>query len=204
MYLVPAYEPCTAPNREHGPTLAFGSCAPPTQSSQYLTVGTADSNGHATRFIGSVRLDTVLGNPSTAADEADVGLKVDIADVLCAVDLPSSACSGVLSDYAGELQGSFTARITDRFAGFSENQPGTLGDLFQFPFTIPCAATPDPGTGGACALVTSFDALVPGLIKERKRTIWQIGQIEVRDGGEDGAASSDDNTVFAKQGVFVP
>ena len=201
--LVPAYEPCTAPNREHGPTLVFGSCAPPTQTSQYLTVGTADSNGHATKFIGSVRLDTVLGIPSTPADEADVGLKVDIADVLCAVDLPG-ACTGVLSDYAGELQGSFTARITDRSAGYSAKQPGTIQDLFQFPFTIPCAATPDPDTGGACVLVTSFDALVPGLIKESKRTIWQVGQIEVRDGGPDSVANSDDNTVFAKQGIFVP
>ena len=27
--LVPAYEPCTAPNRTHGPPLAFPSCAPP-------------------------------------------------------------------------------------------------------------------------------------------------------------------------------
>jgi hypothetical protein len=149
-----------------------------------------------------VRLNTVLGNPLTTADEADVGLTVDIADVLCAVDVPG-LCTSALSDYAGELQGIFTARITDRSAGYSENQPGTLGDL-QFPFTIPCATTPDTDTGGACALVTSFDALVPGVIKERKRTIWQAGQIEVRDGGADGAASSDDNTVFAKQGVFVP
>jgi hypothetical protein len=202
VYLVPANEPCSEPNREHGPPLAYGACAPPTQTSPYLTVGTADSNGHATRFIGSVRLDAVVGNPSTA-DDADVRLKVDIADVLCAVDLPG-ACTGVLSDYSGELQGTFTARVTDRSAGYSANQPGTIEDLFAFPFTIPCAATPDPGTGGACALDTTFDAVVPGVIKERNRAIWQLGQIEVRDGGADGIASTDDNTVFAKQGIFVP
>jgi hypothetical protein len=43
--LVPAYEPCTSPDRQHGPPLAFGSCAQSQQSSQDLTVGTPDANG---------------------------------------------------------------------------------------------------------------------------------------------------------------
>ena len=36
------------------------------------------------------------------------------------------------------------------------------------------------------------------------RAIWQLGQIDVLDGGPDGVASTNDNTVFARQGVFVP
>ena len=37
--LVPAYEPCASPNRQHGPPLAFASCNPPAQTSDELTVG---------------------------------------------------------------------------------------------------------------------------------------------------------------------
>src|SRR6185312_10670410 len=50
--LVPAYEPCTAPNRTHGPPLAFGSCAPPQQSSSDLTLGTPDANGQPAVSVG--------------------------------------------------------------------------------------------------------------------------------------------------------
>ena len=63
--LVPAYEPCTSPNREHGPPLAFGSCAQPQQSSQDLTVGTPDANGQAAASVGFLRLATLVGNPAT-------------------------------------------------------------------------------------------------------------------------------------------
>ncbi len=41
-------------------------------------------------------------------------------------------------------------------------------------------------------------------MSEGKRAIWELGQIEVSDGGSDGLASTEDNTVFARQGVFVP
>ena len=37
-----------------------------------------------------------------------------------------------------------------------------------------------------------------------KRTIWQMGDVELRDGGADGVASTQDNTLFARQGIFVP
>ena len=42
------------------------------------------------------------------------------------------------------------------------------------------------------------------MIKESKRTMWQLGQIDVLDGGPDGLVSTNDNTVFERQGVFVP
>ena len=44
----------------------------------------------------------------------------------------------------------------------------------------------------------------PGVIKESSRAIWQTGQVEVLDGGPDGQVSTNDNTVFMRQGVFVP
>ena len=42
--LVPAYNECTTPNREHGPPLAFGSCAPPGPASPNLKVGVGDGS----------------------------------------------------------------------------------------------------------------------------------------------------------------
>jgi hypothetical protein len=37
------------------------------------------------------------------------------------------------------------------------------------------------------------------------RAIWQLERVRVYDGGEDGLASTtDDNVVFAEQGVFAP
>ena len=53
--LVPAYAHCTAPNRTHGPPLAFGSCSPPSQTSPNVTVGTPDANGAAANSTGFAR-----------------------------------------------------------------------------------------------------------------------------------------------------
>ena len=44
----------------------------------------------------------------------------------------------------------------------------------------------------------------PGLGPEAKRTMWELGQVTVNDGGADGLVSTGPNTVFAKQGVFIP
>jgi hypothetical protein len=52
--------------------------------------------------------------------------------------------------------------------------------------------------------VTTADGVVPGAAVERRRAIWEVGQVELLDGGSDGVASTPGNTVFARQGVFVP
>ena len=45
---------------------------------------------------------------------------------------------------------------------------------------------------------------MPGAVPEGKRSVWRLGQIEVYDGGSDGVAATAGNTLFAKQGLFVP
>jgi hypothetical protein len=72
------------------------------------------------------------------------------------------------------------------------------------PPTAICAATADPGVGGTCALLSTLDAFVPGMVKERQRAIWEFGAIEVFDGGADGDAQTTPNTLFMRQGLFVP
>jgi len=67
-----------------------------------------------------------------------------------------------------------------------------------------CAPTLDPEIGSTCSVVTTLDAITPALIDEGARSIWQVGQVEVVDGGPDGVMDTTPNSVFARQGVFVP
>jgi hypothetical protein len=195
--LVPAYAQCTAPNRTHGPPLAFGSCNPPTQASDELTLGTAESNGKPTRTTGFVRLNTFVGNPQTPADEADMRIRAQLTGIYD---------QNTLSPYAGELRAQAQMRITDKLNAPHPGGPGaaTVQDT-TYGFTILCAPSSDPALGGACTLDTTADALVPGTFTEGRRAIWQTNQVEVYDGGADNDADTPaDNTLFMTQGVFVP
>jgi hypothetical protein len=70
--------------------------------------------------------------------------------------------------------------------------------------TVPCTVTPASAAGSNCSVQTSADAVVPGSITEGDRSVWAIGQVEVFDGGSDGLASTEPNTLFADQGLFIP
>jgi hypothetical protein len=194
--MVVAYAPCTSPNRSHGPPLASPSCNPPVQSSSFLTVGTPDANSRTANSVGSVRFAVRNGNAgTTTVDEADVGIQVNLTDV---------RTKPGLDDYTGELEGRVMLRITDRLNGAALNEPGTVSDM-PFTFTVPCTATSGSGNVGAtCSVNTTTDALVPGTVTELKRTIWQLDDVTLRDGGPDGVASTQDNTLFTRQGVFIP
>lgn len=194
--LVPAFASCASPNRSHGAPLAFPSCAPPAQSSGFLTVGTPDANGAQASSVGFVRLKAVPGDTAVPGDQADVLLATTVTDVRNRVGL---------TDYAGELQARLPIRITDLDnpppsggSGAATTQDGT------FAFTVPCVPTADPATGSTCSVSTTADAVTPGVIEESQRAVWQLGQIDVLDGGSDGVASTTGNTVFARQGVFAP
>jgi hypothetical protein len=179
--LVPAYANCPTPNRQHGPPLAFGSCAPPQRASSQLTVGTPDANSQPAKSVGSVSLYVIAGDPATPADEADVLIDSDITDVRLA--------SG-LGDYTGSLQARIGLRLTDRAGA----DPQTLTNT-TLSVPVSCASTPDTTIGAHCATTTTADAVVPGIVPERARSLWQLDQITVLDGT--GAP-------FAVQGLFVP
>jgi hypothetical protein len=197
--LVPAYNQCTAPNRVHGPpdlpggSNPDGSCNPPAQSSAQLTVGTPDANpGTSPNSVGSARMSVINGNPATTADEADVRYKVSLTDVRRKSDL---------TDYTGQLQVRTTLRVIDRYNGPSEVG---VGQDTPFNVTVPCATTGSTTVGSTCAVDTTADALLPGVVKETRRSVWQLGQVQVFDGGPDGVVSTNPNTLFAVQGIFVP
>jgi hypothetical protein len=187
--LVLGYRACDpgAANRTHGAPLAYPSCNPPSPASNHLTIGTPDANGKGAQFVGHVKFGVQAGDPATTVDEADVALEVQMSDV---------RRKDTLSDYTGQLQASIGLRLTDRSGGTSGTEPGTMQD-FAFEFAVPC-------TGGNCAVSTTADAVSPGMVAEGERAIWQLGQVQVRDGGADGVASTAGNTPFVVQGIFVP
>jgi hypothetical protein len=194
--LVVAYKGCTAPNRTHQGPLSVGSCYPPSQISKYLTVGTLDANGKTANATGWIRYQVVAGNPSTSADEADVKLSASSTDVRRTSDL---------SDYTGELSAWVNLRLTDRNNGDAPwRNAATVTDL-GYKFAVPCTATTDTTRGATCSVNTTADSLVPGTVVENRRAIWQLGKIQLLDGGADGLArTAADNAVFEIQGVFVP
>jgi Tol biopolymer transport system component len=187
--LVPAYKSCTSPNDTHGAPLAFPSCSPPVQASDYLTVGTPDANGQAANSVGSLVVKAVPGNG------ADVSVSVSVTDV---------RQKASLADYGGELQAVLPVRITDRNSPPPLNGTATVADT-PLSATAPCAPTADTTVGSTCAITTSVNTITPGAVVEGKRAIWQLGDLELFDGGLDGLASTaNDNTLFETQGVFVP
>jgi hypothetical protein len=95
------------------------------------------------------------------------------------------------------------ARITDRFNSDSLTAPGTVSDV-PIKIDVPCSATSDPAAGGACVVNTTLDALLPGTVQEGDREVWELGRIEVYDGGSDGEVDTLDNDLFAVQGTFIP
>jgi Tol biopolymer transport system component len=201
--LVPAYQSCEAPNHTHGAPLSFASCGPPQQTSQALTFGTPDANGLPAAGVGRVRFEVHSGNPATPGDEADVEVNATLSDVRCAVELTGYCEAGALSDYTGSLQLFSTVRITDKHSGGSSTDPATLQDWPQLSVEMPCSTTPQTGAGSNCTTQTSLDAVVPQLVAERRRSVWELGQVGVRDGGID-AQDVDAYTTLAVQGLFVP
>jgi Tol biopolymer transport system component len=206
--LVPAYSQCTAPNRTHGPPLAFPSCNPPAQASAQATVGSPDALGGGANFTGTVRYKVVVGAPGPP-DDSNVGLTASLADVRC---LPSgSSCGGAnaagTADYAGELRVSVGLQMTDRWnapAAGGGTDAATVGEV-TLAGSFPCGQTASTSTGSTCSLSTSANALVPGLVKDTKRAMWQFQRVQVHDGGPDlDADTTGDNTLFAVQGIFIP
>jgi hypothetical protein len=193
---VPAYESCGTSNAAHGAPLAVPSCSPPQPASAYLTVGTPDANGEQPNASAKLLLKVVGESPVNPGngDQGDVELVFTMTDVRNSNDL---------TDYTGELQVATTLRMTDRYNGASQADAATVVDI-PFSFTVPCVPTDETNIGSTCSVTTSADSVMSDLVREGKRTIWELGQTTVYDGGADGDADSPGNTLFFVQGVFAP
>ncbi len=198
---VPAFAQCTSPNSFHvAPALGGGSqdssCDPPVRESALLTTSSVGAGQ------GSARLDVVVGNPATTADEADLKIASTLTDV-------RNVSDG--SDYTGRVLLSSQLRITDRSNGSFETTPATTADT-SFSVPILCVAT--GGANGAnCTITTTADTLVPGFAKEGARAAIAALQMHVKDAGADGnvltatcppTCGTGDEFTYLRQGVFAP
>jgi hypothetical protein len=204
---VPSFNQCTAANRTHGPPLAFPSCNPPTQTSQYLTVGSPDANGAPANAIAFARVSVLVGVPGPP-DDSDVKLAGSTTDIRCKAGVAAcgSANAADGADYTGELQSNAQIRITDHYSALAPGggtDPATVIDI-PFPTNVPCAATASTSIGATCAVDTTANAIVPGSVKDGKRAIVETGQIFATDGGPDGVVATTPNTTLAVQGIFIP
>jgi hypothetical protein len=206
--LVPAFAQCTAPNRTHGPPLAFPSCNPPVAASPYVWVGTADVNNAAATSMGSVKLRVLVGAPGPPAD-SDIAITASLSDVRCRAGVSTCGNANAADgpDYTGELQGNATIRITDHYnavAAGGGTDPATVVDI-PFPVTVSCLNTADTRVGGSCQISTTTTALgIPGTSLEGKRVAIELGHFRVSDGGPDGQVATPDNMPFAATGIFIP
>ena len=137
--LVLNYNKCEGgdPNKQHGPPLAYPSCTP-VRTGNPVTVGTPDSNGKAAEASGSVRLDTMVGDPATPADEADVHIHVQQTDVWNA--FPVNA----MTDYAGNLVIFAPLRTTDLLERWRRLGRVSHGGRLPLRVAVPCVVTAGP------------------------------------------------------------
>ena len=205
--LVPAFAPCASPNRTHGTPLAVPSCNPPVQASSSLTVGEPTANGATANSVGFVKLKVKLGVPGPP-DDSDVLITASGTDVRCRSGVSTCGAANAVdgADYTGQLQGTASIRISDHYNGVatSGSDPGTAVDL-PFPVVTGCTATAGDNTiGSTCVANTSANATVPGVVKDGKRSVVEIEQLQVFDGGPDGLASTGPNELFSVQAPSSP
>ena len=184
--LVPAYQPCAAPNRVHAPPLSFDSRYPPSRHSTDLTLGTPDANGRAANSVASLRLGRDPRQPGHARRRGRG--EPDHLDHRRARLRPhrlhrQPGDAGPARDHR-QVQHPLSGRT----------RTGTVQE-FTLTWSVPCAATADTNIGANCSLFTTADTLLPGSALEGRRAIWDTDRIEVRDGA---------GQPFLRQGVFVP
>ena len=211
--LVPAFAACTSPNRVHGPpslTAASNnpSCAPPVQASSFLTIGAPDANGAPLNSIATLGLKAIVGAAGPPED-SDIQISVGATDVRCKAGVSTCGSANAQSgaDYTGELLATAPARLTDAFNAVAAGGGTHRATVQDFPLAnvqVPCTATGSTSVGATCALTTTLDAISPGTVLDGKRAVWQLGQVELLDGGSDGEATTTPNTRFLVQGVYTP
>jgi hypothetical protein len=194
-------------NGSHAPPFGFASCLPP-----MFLPGTAAALGSyppGPPTDNSVLLHAVQDDPTTAADEGDIGIEVHLKGVICII----AACGGAGAPYmpvpgpAPDVNVKFRMRLDDH----SNCSPagcvgpfmsaGTVKD-FDFLAGVDCTAVAPPAS---CDLVTSIDAIVgtPLAIKGGSALNAQIFRIRVADAGVDNVLGNADDKEFAMQGLVV-
>jgi len=228
--LVPSFQPatpCAGTVSTHGAPLAVPSCNPPVQTSSFLTAqdpsraapftGPADSKGRVILKVTCLNPGTTTPTGQSppcplAGDQQDVLIDSTSTGVRCQVVIAGGICTAPNALYNGKVLGVSTIQITDHDNTSGQacdpNCPGTVTPL---PFSVGAQCS-----GGACNYVTSADLTVPGVTKEGKRSVVELGQLQIQDAGSDGNLAGptcpptcaqnpgDGSAVASVQGLFVP
>jgi hypothetical protein len=238
--LVPSFKPaspCAGTLTTHGAPLAVPSCNPPAQTSAWLTLqdpsrpapftGPADGKGRivlkVTCLTPGTTTSTGQSPPCPAAgDQQDVLISSSSVATRCVAAIAGGICAAPNALYNGKVLGVSTIQITDHdntaggLAGSpcpSGNgvEPNCAGTVTPLPFSVGAQCA-----GGACNYVTSADLTVPGVTKETKRAVVELGQLQVQDAGSDGNLAGptcpptcaqnpgDGSGIAFVQGLFAP
>lgn len=133
----------------------------------------------------------------------------------CAVGADMTAEANI-PDNVGS--GGDTIRVTDHFnttpstgdlAGCGGSQTCT-GTVSENPFPVPVVCEGNGNTGGNplgsyCGVNVTANSTVPGAVVAGKFAVVEIGQLQLYDIGTDlNRTASDDDGLFAVQGIFIP
>jgi hypothetical protein len=132
-------------------------------------------------------------------------------------------CTAPNALYSGKVLGVSTIQITDHdntAGGIAGSpcpsgagvEPNCAGTVTALPFSVGAQCT-----AGACNYVTSANLTVPGVVKEGKRGVVELGQLAIQDAGANGDLAGgvacpptcaqdpgDGSDVAYVQGLFVP
>jgi hypothetical protein len=220
--LVPAFGGCTTPNTTHTPPLSSfgGSCTPPTPRSSVLTLGSAGAGFGRAKYqvFCSDGAPAPCANPG---EQEDVSIRLNLADVRCSSPLGITLCADD-NDYLGQVMLSVPVRITDHANGDPAadctdpqgDPPCVTATVKDLPLqtVTGCTATASPNVGSACGLLTTANAINPGMVVEGQLAVYEAGSILVFDPGIDGtlgsgcppACGTGDERPFLAQGWFTP
>jgi hypothetical protein len=158
-------------------------------------MGTADSNGLQTNFIGSVNLKVFAGDPAFGRPP-DLRISADLRGVFDRTNL---------GPYGNVLRLVTTFRLTDRRNGPAGDETGTVQD-FDVAMTVECLFDRRfPELGSNCMSGTTLNSLFPGATIAVNRAVYEVRQVRVYDSGADGnPETTADNQLFVTQGIFAP
>ena len=215
--LIPAQQRCTTPNGQHEPPLEHvRSCLPPVQSASAATVGTPDANGFPAQSTAFVLIQVI--NVGTTGEDDRVEVEItDVRDLGSPADDYNPNPTGPDMTLVAQIPGSPATTPSRDMLRLSDHRnigPGPVGGAgttvdFDFPIPVDCSDTP-PGIGSTCGVITSFNAILPGFVKfdpadpNRNRQAIEIGQVQVYDSGVDKVRGTNDDTLFAVQGIWNP
>jgi hypothetical protein len=193
--LVPAFQGCTAPNSGHVAPLAGPSCSPPQTRSSMLQLATIGTT------TGVARFDALPGDTGTTQNEADLRIFAFIGGPLYRV------VGG--DEYQGPVMLDAMLRTTDRASGYG-GVSATTQD-YRLGVSVNCSQVPGDSSF-FCLVNTTANALVPGMIQERKRTVTSVLSVGIDDPGADEtlgsgcplACGTGDEQAVLDEGIFAP